>query len=417
MKKSNLMPSVVLGCICLVVALLLSVVNMFTAPVIEAANEAAANAALTEVLPGGSGFKEIEITSDYPAVVTKGYKADGGYVFQMSVVGYKPGLVIMCGVDSEGKIAGVKHVQSSETYGMENELNGAYIGDTLDSVELVLATGATSGSKSSKAYFDAIKAALQSYIIANGGSVDVRTPEQILQDNCNAALGTEGKTFVRWFATEVLVGVDKVYTTDVGCVFVIGESFIGVTPSGVTTPDVSTEDTSTVTAAYNTIAASVANPPTEIDVPELGASAKQFVKKAYVTESGNYVFDLVANGYDVGFDYSEGNMAGTPKQISIKLSIAADGKIIDCMTVDHSESSGVGDICATDEYRDSWHGAENSDLSVTVGTPDYDSDLIPEGSTDLGAIAGATFTAQGYQSAVKAAFAAFELLTNEGGNE
>ena len=41
MKKSNWMPSLVLGCICIVVALLLSVVNMVTAPIIEAAQSAA----------------------------------------------------------------------------------------------------------------------------------------------------------------------------------------------------------------------------------------------------------------------------------------------------------------------------------------------------------------------------------------
>lgn len=411
MKKSNLMPSLVLGCICLVVALLLSVVNMFTAPVIEAANAAAANAALTEVLPNGSNFEEIEITADYPAVVTKGYKADGGYVFQMSVVGYKPGLVIMCGVDTEGKIAGVKHIQSSETYGMEAELNGAYVGDTLDSVELILATGATSGSKSSKAYFDAIKAALQSAVIAAGGSVDVRTPEQILQDNCNAALGTEGKTFTRWFATEALSGIDAVYESDSGYAFVIGEIFIGVNLSGeIVTQDVSLDNTSTVTDAYTLVSGSSL---TELTTLPEGIDSK--VEKVYVTASGNYVFEVKASGYKHATNME---FAGIDEgYFFIKVSIGADGKIIDVLTTSHSESSGFGDACAKDEYYEQYRGKGDSDVTVTVPSPDFHGDLIADGTQGVGIIASSTFTTTGYQKAVKSAFAAFELITNEGGNE
>ena len=41
MKKSNIMPSVVLGAVCLIVALLLSLINSVTAPLIEEAQNAA----------------------------------------------------------------------------------------------------------------------------------------------------------------------------------------------------------------------------------------------------------------------------------------------------------------------------------------------------------------------------------------
>lgn len=412
MKKSNFMPSVVLGCICLAVALLLSLVNMFTAPVIEAAQNAAANAALLEVLPEGKNFEEIEITPDYPSVVTAGYKADGGYVFRMSVVGYKPGLVIMCGIDSDGRIVGVKHIQSSETYGMEPELNGVYIGDTLDSAELILATGATSSSKTSKAYFDAIKAALQAAIIASGGSVDVRTPEQILQDNCNAALGTEGKTFTKWFATEALVGVDAVYETEGGRVFVIGEAFIGVNASGeITTANVSADDSAAVNAANTAVAESTL---TEITALPDGVSSN--VQKVYTTESGNYVFEVKASGYKHATNME---FAGIDDgYFFIKVSVSSDGKIIDVLTTSHSESSGFGDACATEDYYEQYRGKESADVILSVTSPDFHSDQIADGTTGVGIIASSTFTTYGYQKAVKNAFDAFELLTtNEGGNE
>ncbi len=117
MKKSNLMPSIVLGSICIVAALLLSVINTVTGPIIEAAQNAAANEALLEVLPDGKNFEEIEITSDYPVIVTAGYKAEGGSVFQMSVTGKSSGLVIMCGIDANGNVVGTKVIANDESPG------------------------------------------------------------------------------------------------------------------------------------------------------------------------------------------------------------------------------------------------------------------------------------------------------------
>ena len=66
MKKSNLMPSLVLGCICLVVALLLSAVNMVTAPVIQKLQNDKAAASFTEVLPGATGKVDLTIDEQYP---------------------------------------------------------------------------------------------------------------------------------------------------------------------------------------------------------------------------------------------------------------------------------------------------------------------------------------------------------------
>ena len=101
----------------------------------------------------------------------------------------------------------------------------------------------------------------------------------------------------------------------------------------------------------------------------------------------------------------------------IKLSISADGKIIDCYTVDHNESKGYGDACATEEYYEQYKGASDADIVITVQAPDAHGDQIPTDCTDIGAIASATYTTAGYQKAVKAAFAAYELISNGGENE
>jgi hypothetical protein len=133
------------------------------------------------------------------------------------------------------------------------------------------------------------------------------------------------------------------------------------------------------------------------------------VKKAYVTASGNYVFDLEAKGYQAGFEY------GNKTPIQIKVSISAEGKIIDCLTVSHQESKGYGDVCATEEYYDQFRGSGTSDIVITVTHPDYMMDQISPDNTDKGAIASATYTTAGYQKAIKAAFTAFEKLTENGG--
>ena len=410
LNKENLKPIVVLSLICIVAAVLLAAVNSVTGPIIEAAQNAATNEALLVVLPNGKNFEEFEITSEYPSIVEAGWKADGGYVFKLRVNGNSE-MLIMCGIDSDGKVAGVEVISETETSGLKEPVfdrvlgeNGVYAGMDLAGFEPFLVSGSTF---TSQAFSDSVKASLQSFVIANGGSVDTRTPEKILQDNCNAALGTTDVKFEKWFATEALVGVDKTYVSSdkSGYVFIIGESFIGVNASGVVTEGVSDDDKATVTAAY-TIASE--SKPVAITLPE-GAN-KTLITGVSVTASGNYVFDLEAEGYDCVFEYSKGNMANNPQTISIKVSIDPEGKIIDCITVKHAESNGYGDKCATDKYSDGWAGVSADEVVVSRGP-------IPEDTTDPGAISGATYTTQGYQKAIKAAFAAFELIIEGGAGD
>ena len=410
--KSKIMPSLVLGSICLVAALLLSVVNMFTAPLIEANQAAAATGAFAEVLPGAKGQQDLTIDDSYPAVVKAGYKFDNGYVFQMEVSGWSSGLIIMCGIDNDGKITGMKHIQTNDTYGLEPELNNAYTGKDIDTAELVIATGATSKSLTSKGYFEAVTAALQSFAIANGEAVDTRTPEQILQDNCNAALGTSKLEFTKWFATEVLSGIDVVYTSAEGNVYVIGEEFVGVKNGAVVNTTASADNQAKALAADTTIKAS-----NTTDVTNLLGGAIANVTKVEKTDSGNYVINVLGEGYKYESNMEFVGIAAG--QIEITVSISADGKIIDVKTTKHQETNGYGAVCGTEEYYEQYRGANDADITITVSSPDFHEDQIPaEGCTDIGAIANSTFTSTGYQVAIKDAFKAFNLLTSEeGGNQ
>lgn len=398
MLKTKLMPLVVLTSICIVVTLLLSVVNMITAPIIQDAVNAEANAALIVVLPEGSDFEELD-RADYelPAAVTNAYKESNGrgFVFQMSVTGKNSGLVIMCGIDAEGKVVGTKVIAEQETDSYDANVfpnvegtEGKYKGMSLEGFEPYLVSGAT---LTSRAYGEAIKAALQAFSIVNGGSVDLRSPEKILQDNLNAALGTEGVTFVKWFAYEALDGIDALYVAANGYVFVIGEDFIGVDNSGEIVTEGLDEDTaSAVNSAYEVYSNVTL---TELELPEEIDTKK--VTAAYLTGSGNYVFDLNASGYG-----KKGNeYVASGEYIKLMIAISADGKIISTMTTYQSESKGIGDICADPSYYEQFNGKDK------------------DGVNDVENVTGATVTTSGYKVAVAYAFEALEILKGVEVNE
>lgn len=410
MKKEQLMPSVVLGVICIVVAALLALVNVVTGPIIEKMNSDKANAALLEVYPGGSGFEAIDLsqyTGKLPASITAAYKeASGGFVIQSTVTGYKSGLVIMCGIDKDGKIVGADYILSNETLSAEVGLGDRFVGKGEDEMNPDIVAGSTA-KLTTGAYYQAILDAFGAYTVFNGGEVDNRTPEQILQANCNEALGTEDKTFKKWLAVETLDGIDAVYESEAGRVYVIGESFIGVKADGsIATADVAAEIAEKVSAADTVISAITY---TDVEKP---ADAKKQIVSIKKASNGAYVFELKAEGYQVLFEYGD----GTP--IMISLAISADGKIIECQTVSQGESKGFGDECATEDYTDQYKDKTDADIVISSKYPSDHGDLIASDCTDVGAISSATFTTYGYQNAVKAAFAAFNTLTAtvEGGN-
>ena len=385
---NKLKPTIVLTAICVIVALLLAGINMITAPKIAENELEKTQEVLREVLPEADVFEQLTVDETFPTAVKEAYKSDAGFVFKTEVKGWARGMQIMVGIDLDGKIVGSKYIDGGETYGHENALNGAYNGKDSTTAELIIASGATSGSKTSKGYYDAIKAALLAYdVVAKGAVADNRSPEQIIQDDCNAAFGTEGKVFTKWFATEVLDGVSAVYECDGGRVFVVGGKYIGY-KDGAPVGEVTDEESEAVAAADALVASSTV---TEITLPE-GASAN--VLKAYVTASGNYVFEARGAGYDKNNEYST-----TKEYIYIKLAVTADGVIISTLTTSEEETDGIGDACAKPGYYEQYNGK----TSETYG--------------DVPQISGATITSDGYKNAIKQAFAALELIKGGDSND
>ena len=167
--KKNITSVVTLVAICAIISVLMALTNYITAPIIKANDEAAANAALREVLPDGTGFKKIENFAEtyegIPKSVTEISAAEnGGYAVTVTVNGYGAGMKVMIGVNADGTVVGAKCLdKGGETKGEENTYGEKTLGATLDSVDaLDTVAGAT---MTTNAYKNAVKAALQTAAI------------------------------------------------------------------------------------------------------------------------------------------------------------------------------------------------------------------------------------------------------------
>ena len=380
MKKS-VTSTLVLFAICAVMAVLLALTNSITAPIIQKNQEAAANEALLEVMPEGEGFEKMDISAyELPATVTEVYKEkNGGYVVTLTTTGYGSGFVIMCGVSADGTVTGTVCLASTETLGHEKTFGANFIGKDAAGVD---ATDTISGAtKTTRAYKNAVKDALNTAIILGGGSVDLRDPAQILNDNLSAALPAGEGKFTKLFIAEVIEGIDAVYTADngKGYVFVIGEEFIPVDESGNTA-------NTTVKTAYDILVASTAE---DIDLAPYADTLK-YITSARKTASGNFIFEVKGPGYGItgGDEYHP----ASGEYIIVRVSMTPEGKIIDTLTVSQEESKGIGDACADEKFYGQFDGKTESDYK------------------DIDAIAGATLTTNGYLKAIERAFEALNTL-------
>ena len=381
--------------ICAVMAVLMAVTNTITAPIIEQNQAAAANDALKVVMPNGQGFEKMDVSGyTLPATVTEVYsEASGGYVFKLTTTGYSSGLVILCGVNADGTVSGATCLASTETLGYEKTFGENFIGKNMEGVDGVdTVSGAT---RTTGAYRDAMKDALNAAVILGGGSVDLRTEEEILNDNLSAALpGAEGK-FEKLFIVEVIDGIDAVYTAEngKGAVCIVGEQFIAVDETGAVITDAAEDVAANVAAQMAKLNATTT---TDIDLTQYEGlpSACLSAKK---TESGNYILEMRGAGYGIngGDDYHP----ASGEYIYIRVSMTADGKIIDCLTVSQKETDNIGSVCADESFYGQFVGKTEADYK------------------EIDAISGATLTTNGYTKAIERAFASVKIFEGGAGNE
>ena len=382
----NIKSVCILVAICSVMALLLAITNQFTAPIIEKNAAAAASGALLEVMPEGTGFDSVDLSGyTLPASVVEAHKETSGkgYVIQLSVTGYGTNMVIMCGVSADNKVTGAVCLSSNETLGKEKEYGKNFTGKDAAAVDATDTIGGATMTTS--AYKGAIKDALNAALILGGADVDVRTPEQILQDNLAAALPAGEGKFTKMFFTEVVEGVDAVYAADngKGYVAIIGEEFFATDAEG-------NSDNVVVADAVKALMASTS---TDVDLTAYEGINKNVVS-VKKTATGNY--DITING--LGYAYYDDNHGYGEQRfvpIVIRVSLTADGTIIDTLTVSHEESKGFGAACGEESYYGQFDGK------------------TAETYKDVDAIGGATMTTDGYMKAIERCFATVDIL--EGG--
>ncbi|NCB42392.1 MAG: FMN-binding protein [Clostridia bacterium] len=179
--KEMFAPTVVLVCICLIASLLLAATYQVTAPLIAKITIENANAARAEVLTDASGFKQME-NIELINGVTEVYEAVNGvgYVITSQFKGFGGMVVVMTGMDSQGKITNVKVTDSSaETPGLGSKATvpaylDQYKGASMitsdpNSAEATYVSAVTGATYTSRAVFSSISAALQQYSMLGGG--------------------------------------------------------------------------------------------------------------------------------------------------------------------------------------------------------------------------------------------------------
>ena len=381
---------IVLVCICAAISLVLAVTNAVASPIIAANEEKAANEALLQVMPDGEGFEKIDISAyTLPSTVTEAYKeSGGGYVFKLNATGFNPNMIIMCGVNAEGTVTGALCLSSEETWGKEKTFGELVKGKNSETVVDVEA-GAT--SYTINGYRSAVIDALNAAIILGGGSVDLRTEEEILNDNLKAALpGTDG-VFSKLFIVEKIDGVDAIYTPEgsEGAVCVIGDVFIGVGADGVAIGEASEENKATAEAAIPTVRATTFETLTLTDF----AGIPTQITSARKTATGNYEIVIKAAGY--GINGGDEYHPSSGEFIIIKIAISAEGKVLDCVTVSHGETDGIGSV-QCDSYNGKFIGKTETECNA------------------VDTVAQVTLTTKAYKTAVLRAFEA--VIIFEGGN-
>ncbi len=357
--------------ICAVISLLLAATNYVTAPIIEKNESAAANEALLVVMPEGESFELMDLSGyELPATVTEVYKeSKGGYVMKLSTAGYSTGLVIMCGVDAKGVVTGATCLASAETLGAEKTYGENTVGKSLADIDTV--DTVASVTKTTAAYKNAVKDALNAAVILGGGSVDLRSEEEILKDNLSGVLPAAEGAFTPWFMVEELEGVSAVYVADngAGIVFQKGEEFVLDEALAQKVKDSKTEAM-------------------DISGYELNAS----ITKVEKTATGNYVFEVRGNGFGINGD-AYYNPSGEP--IVIRAALTPAGKILACETVSQKETDGFGSACAEPAFYTQFNGKDESNYK------------------EVDAISGATLTTNGYKTAVGKLFEAVKILKGE----
>ena len=174
MRKTYIMPLLVLTVICLVVSSALAYMDNITGPIISAAAAERAQEAMIEKIPDATGFELIDksyISGDLPASIREIYRTTNGigYIFIAAVNGFSGDITVICGIDLEGVIISCSTLSHTETRGIGTILEQesfldpfSGLDNNLEGIDTV--TGATI---STRAYIHAIEDIFTAFHLLN----------------------------------------------------------------------------------------------------------------------------------------------------------------------------------------------------------------------------------------------------------
>ncbi len=230
MKNDSIKSIAVLGSICLVVAILLSVVNYITAPIIEAAAGAAASESLKVVLPDATGFEEVTIPEGTAETVTGIHKDQGGSGYAVTLAtssSYSQSpMTFTVGFGTDGKIVAVEMTNYAETKDF-GDYPQSYVGADSALGGIELAAGVTYSSSAFKA---AVEDAFAALIAIGGISEGVKSEEQIISELMAEKLPGAVDNSGKFRATEMKVDAANVisaFSADNGVGFALVVDYNG----------------------------------------------------------------------------------------------------------------------------------------------------------------------------------------------
>lgn len=166
--KNGAKSIIVLTVICLVISGLLAAVNHVTSPIIQKAEEEATNKACKEVMQDASAFEKVSTDGkNLPASVKEIYKetTGKGFVFKIAGKGYDQGLMVICGIDADGKITGTSILSSNETPSIGGKCNSPSFLDQYTGKDSSLEgiNGISGATLTSNGFKNAVKDAFEAF--------------------------------------------------------------------------------------------------------------------------------------------------------------------------------------------------------------------------------------------------------------
>ena len=177
--KNKFAPTIVLGCICLIAALLLAAVNNVTAPLIAESEAKAANEARFAVLADADDFEDVTPETPVDGIISVHKAKNGtGYAIASGAKGFGGTIKVMVGINADGAIEKVQVTDNStETAGLGSKTSDPEYTAQYDGALAITSESDGDGqyvkpisgaTYSSKGVFAAVNAALEQFAQMGG---------------------------------------------------------------------------------------------------------------------------------------------------------------------------------------------------------------------------------------------------------